>query len=171
MRDASSAGTLRPVSMISKARCAPTRRTRRCVPPKPGMTPSLTSGCPKTALGAARMRSQHIASSQPPPNAKPCTAAMVGAGKDSSRPSMAWPLRAIASASAAENPRISAMSAPAAKARFPAPVTTSARSPSPAMASSSPPSSSTRARLSALSFSGRWRVMRPTPSVTANWSV
>ena len=35
-------------------------------------------------FGEAKMMSQHIASSQPPPSANPFTAAMVGAGKCSS---------------------------------------------------------------------------------------
>lgn len=33
------------VSMASTARARPTRRDSRCVPPMPGMTPSVTSGC------------------------------------------------------------------------------------------------------------------------------
>jgi hypothetical protein len=34
--------------------------------------------CPNLALSAARIKSQAMASSQPPPNAKPFTAAMIG---------------------------------------------------------------------------------------------
>lgn len=38
------------------------------MPPPPGMTPMLTSGWPKTAVGDARMMSHISASSQPPPS-------------------------------------------------------------------------------------------------------
>ena len=44
----------------------------------PGMMPSLISGWPNFALSAAMMRSHCIASSQPPPSAKPATAAITG---------------------------------------------------------------------------------------------
>ena len=40
--------------------------------------PRLISGWPNFALSAARMKSHIIASSQPPPSAKPETAAMTG---------------------------------------------------------------------------------------------
>ncbi len=43
----------------------PTARVSRCEPPMPGMTPSLISGWPKTAVSAASRMSQSIASSQP----------------------------------------------------------------------------------------------------------
>jgi hypothetical protein len=56
----------------------PTARGRRCVPPAPGMMPSLISGWPNLALSAAMMKSHIIASSQPPPRAKPLTAAITG---------------------------------------------------------------------------------------------
>ena len=56
----------------------PTMRVRRWVPPAPGMTPSLISGWPNFALSAAMMKSHIMASSQPPPRAKPATAAMIG---------------------------------------------------------------------------------------------
>ena len=42
---------------------------RRCVPPAPGMTPSLISGWPNFAVSAAMMMSHIMASSQPPPSA------------------------------------------------------------------------------------------------------
>ena len=48
------------------------------MPPAPGMMPSLISGWPKRALSAAMMKSHIIASSQPPPSAKPLTAAITG---------------------------------------------------------------------------------------------
>ena len=63
----------------------PTARVRRCVPPMPGMTPSLISGCPNLAVSAAMIRSHIIAISQPPPSAKPATAAMSGLRSRGSR--------------------------------------------------------------------------------------
>ena len=48
------------------------------MPPMPGTTPSLISGWPNFALSAAMMKSAIIASSQPPPSAKPLTAAIHG---------------------------------------------------------------------------------------------
>ena len=42
------------------------------------MIPSLISGWPNLAVSAARMKSHIIASSQPPPSAKPATAAISG---------------------------------------------------------------------------------------------
>ena len=69
---------MRPVSTMSIALALPTARGRRCVPPAPGMMPSLISGWPNCALSAAMMKSHIIASSQPPPSAKPLTAAITG---------------------------------------------------------------------------------------------
>ena len=77
-RSASAASIMRPVKIISIALALPTARVSRCVPPIPGMTPSLISGWPNLALSAAMMRSHCIASSQPPPSAKPATAATIG---------------------------------------------------------------------------------------------
>ena len=45
----------------------PTARVSRCVPPAPGMMPSDVSGWPNRAVSDATIRSQDIASSQPPP--------------------------------------------------------------------------------------------------------
>ena len=77
-RSASAASIMRPVRIRSIAFALPTARVSRCVPPMPGMTPSLISGWPNFALSAAMMRSHIIASSQPPPSAKPATAAITG---------------------------------------------------------------------------------------------
>jgi hypothetical protein len=41
---------------------------KRCVPPAPGMVPSVISGCPNVAVSAAYKMSHIIASSQPPPS-------------------------------------------------------------------------------------------------------
>ena len=67
----------------------PTWRISRCVPPAPGMTPSLISGWPNLAVSAARMMSHIMASSQPPPSAKPATAAMVGLRQRATRSQVA----------------------------------------------------------------------------------
>ena len=50
----------------------------RCDPPMPGVTPNLISGWPNLAVSAAMMKSAIIATSHPPPNAKPATAAIHG---------------------------------------------------------------------------------------------
>src|SRR6516225_6747577 len=84
-RSASAASIMRPVKIRSMALALPTARVRRCVPPMPGMTPSLISGWPNLALSAAMMRSHIMASSQPPPSAKPATAAMIGLRTRASR--------------------------------------------------------------------------------------
>jgi hypothetical protein len=75
---ASAASIIRSVRHISIALALPTARVRRCEPPMPGATPRLISGWPKRALSLARMKSAIIASSQPPPRAKPLTAAIHG---------------------------------------------------------------------------------------------
>ena len=49
-RFAGAASIVSPVRMSSSARMTPTRRASRWVPPKPGMTPSFTSGWPNFAV-------------------------------------------------------------------------------------------------------------------------
>src|SRR5260221_596123 len=73
MRSASSALIMAPVMIMRIAWNLPTARVRRCVPPAPGMMPTRTSGRPNFAPVPAMMMSQCIASSQPPPSAKPLT--------------------------------------------------------------------------------------------------
>ena len=51
----------------------------------PGKMPSVVSGTPKTAVSPATMKSDRIASSQPPASAKPSTAASTGTGQRSTR--------------------------------------------------------------------------------------
>ena len=63
---------------MSIATALPTARVSRCVPPAPGRTPRLISGWPNFAVSDATIRSQSIASSQPPPRQKPDTAATIG---------------------------------------------------------------------------------------------
>src|SRR5215467_2032917 len=77
-RSASAASIMRPVKIRSIAFALPTARASRCVPPMPGMTPSLISGWPNLAVSAAMTMSACMASSQPPPSAKPATAATTG---------------------------------------------------------------------------------------------
>ena len=64
--------------VTSVAIVLPTARVSRWVPPEPGMMPRLISGWPNFAVSAARIMSHIIASSQPPPSAKPATAAITG---------------------------------------------------------------------------------------------
>lgn len=95
----------RPVKMRSFAFDGPSKRTRRCVPPAPGMIPNFVSGkpifvapgptCPRqlqivirqcgSRAGPAMRRSQARASSKPPPRAGPSIAAMVGTSRFSNR--------------------------------------------------------------------------------------
>mmetsp|Transcript_11737 Transcript_11737/g.26774 ORF Transcript_11737/g.26774 Transcript_11737/m.26774 type:complete len:217 (-) Transcript_11737:405-1055(-) len=75
---ASAAVSMSPVRISCIALDLPTARMSLCVPPTPGMVPSLISGWPNLASSEARMMSHDMASSQPPPNAKPLTAAMTG---------------------------------------------------------------------------------------------
>ena len=113
-RSASAASIMRPVKFKSIALALPTARVRRCVPPIPGMTPSLISGWPNFALSAAMMKSHCIASSQPPPSAKPATAAITGLRMRATRSQL--PAKSPMKASMCDLPAMSLMSAPAAKA-------------------------------------------------------
>src|SRR6185437_7244255 len=56
--------------------------------------PNLSSGWPNLAVSAAMRMWQAMASSHPPPNAKPLTAAITGLGQDSMRENAACPVRA-----------------------------------------------------------------------------
>ncbi len=75
---ASLAGIGSPERIIGSAFSMPTRRGRRCVPPAPGIRPSLISGRPSRVPAAATRKWQPIVSSSPPPSGVPCTAAIVG---------------------------------------------------------------------------------------------
>ena len=168
---ASWAPMVRAEKISSLALAMPTRRGRRWVPEKPGVMPRPTSGWPNlapplpSALGpAARMMSQLMASSQPPPRAKPFTAAMVGISSFSMRRIRAlprWPhLRPAATSMVLCSP----MSAPATKER-PSPVMMKA--PSSVSFSTSPiscSSSEITVEFSAFSASGRLMVAMPMPS-------
>ncbi len=111
----------------SRALLWPIRCGRRCVPPKPGMSPRFISGCPKRAFSLAMIRSHASASSRPPPSAKPLTAAITGIGRSSKLSITRWPRREKSSPSAADIFDIAAISAPATNARSPAPVRISTR--------------------------------------------
>ena len=56
----------------------PIARVSLCDPPMPGATPRLISGWPNLALSEAMIKSAIMASSHPPPSAKPLTAAIHG---------------------------------------------------------------------------------------------
>ncbi len=149
----------------SSAAARPPRRSRRWVPPKPGTRPRLISGWPSLALSAAMRRWQAMASSMPPPSAKPFTIAMTGLFKRSIRRIRRWPTSEKSRPWTGVRAFISAMSAPATNALLPAPVNTTTRTAgSCAAAANAASSASSVCRLSALSFSGRCTVMVWIPS-------
>jgi len=76
--DASSAPMKSPVIQSSIALDLPIALVNLWVPPIPGMTPRLISGYPNLALSPATKISHIMASSQPPPNAKPLTTPIMG---------------------------------------------------------------------------------------------
>ena len=159
-RSASAASIMRPVRIMSMALALPIACVMRWVPPMPGMMPSLISGWPNFALSAAMMRSHCIASSQPPPSAKPATAATTGLRAFAAACQL--PAKSPMKTSTADLSDISLMSAPAANA-LSEPV--SRMQPMPASASNSAmarASSALSAELSALSACGRLRRMMPT---------
>ena len=81
------------MSTYSIARCLPSTRASRWLPPPPGMIPRVTSGWPKRAVSEATIMSQARASSQPPPRAKPETAAIIGvltAATRRQKPAAGW---------------------------------------------------------------------------------
>lgn len=75
---ASSALTCLPVNISSLAIPVPMALESLWVPPKQGISPRFTSGCPNTAFSDAILISQARATSHPPPRAYPFTAAMTG---------------------------------------------------------------------------------------------
>ena len=68
------------LSIMSSALGSPTSRGKRWVPPKPGMTPSCSSGSPSCAFGVATRALHAMATSSPPPSARFSMAATVGLG-------------------------------------------------------------------------------------------
>ena len=68
------------VKINSFAFASPINRGSRCVPPAPGIIPQLVSVSPSFTSSAAIAKSHASTSSNPPPNAYPLIAAMVGCG-------------------------------------------------------------------------------------------
>ncbi len=129
------------------------------------MIPSFTSGVPRRALSEAMRTWQAMASSQPPPSAKPLTAAITGLPRSSMRSSTFWPRIERSLPSTGDCVASSAMSAPATKAFSPAPVRITPRMAASApMAVNAASSSSTVRSFSAFSLSGRLMVTIATPS-------
>ena len=158
-----------PVRHSSSVAARPHSRSRRWVPPKPGIRPRLISGCPTLAVSAAIRRWQHIASSSPPPRAKPLTIAITGLGRRSTRRIIRVPRSEKSRPCTGVSAFISAMSAPATNALGPAPVSTTTRTVSSAAAAAKAASRASRvAALSAFSLSGRFtrRVRMPSASST-----
>src|SRR5215468_9222531 len=124
IRSASAAGTRMPVRIISRALPRPTRRGSRWVPPPPGMMARLISVRPSCLSSAAMRISQARASSRPPPRAKPRMAAMMGCEQRSISARKSSRLRDSRKWVGGGGSRNSRMSAPAQKARSPAPVMT-----------------------------------------------
>ena len=83
-----------PLTISSIAVLLLIRRARRCVPPVPGSTPSVTSGSPilPAPLRAMR-RSAAMAISSPPPTVWPFSAAITSLGVCSSRFSVSFACR------------------------------------------------------------------------------
>src|SRR5262249_37118255 len=110
-----------------------------------GRGPGSTWGRPMTGFPDARRTWHASASSQPPPNAKPLTAAITGFGLCSSRSTTDWPKREMSSAAAGPSGASSLMSAPEMNPFSPCPVTTSAFSPGAAPNARSAPAVPPRA--------------------------
>ena len=129
------------------------------MPPAPGITPILISGWPNCADSDATIKSQAIATSQPPPRQKPETAAITGFLRRRMRSQREMlSLRSISTALASA---ISLMSAPAAKARALPVITLQPTCSSRSKASNAVASSSMTVTLSALSCLGRLIWTRP----------
>ncbi|EBA06756.1 hypothetical protein SSE37_02675 [Sagittula stellata E-37] len=162
------AGIGSPVSRKRIAGDFPIARGSRCVPPAPGRRPSLTSGNPKVADWPATMMSACITSSNPPPRARPFTAAISGLGNAE----MACQYRSGEASSMSIGPiRLSCFrSAPAAKTSGP-PVNTTQRMVSFRAKSARASMSCCRSSNDrALRTSGRLRVSNPTPGAISSLS-
>ena len=129
------------------------------------MIPRLTSGWPNLARSDAIRIEHAIASSHPPPSAKPLTAAIEGLPMVSSRLNTPWPRSAISRPLSASFLTSSEISAPAANAFSPEPVKmTTPMASSRATSSNAAPRSDTVWALSAFSTSGRLSVTVATRS-------
>ena len=119
----------RPVSSMPIAWRNGIWRCSSVMPPSSGRRPTRASGRPKLASSAATMMSQPSTISKPPPSAWPLTRAITGTSSVSRsamppKPPGAF-MRPIFEAAARREPPF--MSAPAEKARSPAPVSTTTR--------------------------------------------
>mmetsp|Transcript_4145 Transcript_4145/g.13483 ORF Transcript_4145/g.13483 Transcript_4145/m.13483 type:complete len:242 (+) Transcript_4145:818-1543(+) len=102
-----------PLTIMARARLAPTRRGSRCVPPAPGMRPSFTSGRPMARRSGEAMRMWAArASSRPPPRGVPCRKTTTGLAELSMRKSVSLRSGVPAREAPSANSR---MSAPATK--------------------------------------------------------
>ena len=131
------------------------------------MIPSRISGWPTRAFSLAMRRSQLIASSSPPPSAKPFTAAITGRGIAATPSKAARNERSMCFA-AAWSPN-SLMSAPAANAFSPPSTTTAFTASSLAKLSAAPAISASNAWESAF-IGGRLRRSVATPSARTSVS-
>ena len=126
MRSAVAALTRSPHRIMRLAQPSPTSHDRRWVPPAQGSRPTPASGKAIWACSSAMRISQAMATSSPPPMAKPLTAAMETPRKSASASNASPKYSAIARAVAGSPSAKSFRSAPAEKNFSPAPVMTSA---------------------------------------------
>src|SRR3989304_3056238 len=124
------------------------------------MTPRRAGAIPKTAWSEETRMSQAIASSRPPPKAKPFSMAMTGAGNDSTERIMSSKGLLESSTCASPDPPagIAVMSYPAQNASSPSPRSTTHRVSSPASSPKTFRSSPRRARFSAFFLAG-WEMV------------
>ena len=147
---------LRDANTISFALPGPMRRASLCVPPKPGVIPRPTSGCPNNALSEQIRISQLMASSLP------FTAAITGTGKVSILRKISLPNLPKCSPCSLVITLIAAMSAPATKDFSPAPVRIIARISERSTASNAASISFSTSSFNAFSAFGRLIVMTAT---------
>ncbi len=172
IRNASAAPIISPVRSSFNALDRPTNRGNRCVPPYPGINPSFTSGCPNFAVSLASRIVQAIASSHPPPSANPLIQAITGFPQVSIVRRTSCPRRDFASPVATSSRAISLMSAPAANAFSPVPVSKITRTATSFVIAMNACSSSLNTfAFNACNTSGRFSVTRPIRSFTSHDSV
>ena len=162
---ASSAEMKSPVRISSLAFFSPTSLGNIWVPPPPGITPTLISGCPNWAFSAAMIMSQAIDISVPPPTAIPFTMAMTGLGI--SLMNSYGLLVALVHLMTSMGPHLEniLISAPALKALSPAPVMTMTYTSSSSLAfSSAATTSPSKVSFCAFNLSGRLNVIQATLS-------
>ncbi|HEX3970816.1 MAG TPA: hypothetical protein VHX19_05815 [Stellaceae bacterium] len=146
------------------ARRSPTARDKVCVPPAPGIRPSVTSVSANRAAFTAYAKSQPSSISSPPAKAWPLAAAITGTGHSINALNCSSMMTCCAIHCASLSVLRSLRSAPAQKARSPAPVSTMQRGSSSLVASSCHSDSRSRIIwvLNAFATSGRFNVTRST---------